>query len=331
LRIKIILFALAFTVSWAIASQTSIFYTKTGVTRTGELISFNNDSLLVNINPEGQPVLRSFYKNDFSSVRLPDGSNLDLNLSDFVTNPNDREEWLQSENDQNSTPPNLKTPAEDIVNEPETPVQRGLVISEEVESPLQQPPFSEPQVESSSQKFSGLSFHAGPSWLFTRASHSTNGSGAGMHFDMAIPSKAYEGFYYGVRSFFAISNLGDYVNTQVDDNPNDLDREFFWAGVVLGPTFKTKGKTYFTGHTGLLIAANYATEIRYGPSNRSDNKVYSEVADLSMGAEGALGIGFRFIGGRGIEFTMVVMAAGSENSPGIMLSGGPKMVFGLEL
>jgi hypothetical protein len=175
------------------------------------------------------------------------------------------------------------------------------------------------------------SFLTGPGLLVTMASHSNLGQGGSLHFDATIPSETYKGLHWGFRSFFSASSFNDYVNTQLDDNTDDLDRDFYAGGIVLGPVFKTEGSSYLTGSAGLLMAANYAVDITYGASDRVDRRVLSETSDLSFGAEGVIGYGLRFKSGFIMEMSLFIQGASSENAPGVLFSAGPKWTFGVNL
>lgn len=178
----------------------------------------------------------------------------------------------------------------------------------------------------------GASFAAGGSFLMAKPAMSETGMGAGVNFDIHFPVKSIRGLELGMRSFLAQVTLNDYVNTEAGNyTKEDLDRDFYYAGVAFGPRFKSEGKMYFLGTAGLLVTANYATNITYADNNVPDRKVVSETADVSVGGEGSVGGGYRLGSGMTFELSLVAMGASSEDAPGVMFSFGPKFTFGMSL
>ena len=178
----------------------------------------------------------------------------------------------------------------------------------------------------------GASFLAGGTFLVSKPAYGITATGGAVNFDLHFPIKSIAGLQLGMRNFIATAKWSDYANTMVNDNMKDLDREFYWAGTSIGPKFVTPGSTYFVGTAGLLIAANYAVEKTFGTANHIDSKVLNERADLSLGGEGSVGVGYRQASsGFTMEFTLVGQGASSEQAPGIMMSIGPKITFGMSL
>lgn len=182
----------------------------------------------------------------------------------------------------------------------------------------------------------GASFSAGGSFLMAKPAFGEFGMGAGIHFDLHHPIKGIEGMEWGFRSFLANVTLNKYVNTQVSDGlentTKDLNREFYYAGVAVGPRFKTEGPLYFLGTAGLLITANYAADKTYpAADNVNDREVSSGIGDLSLGGEGSIGVGYRLANKMTFEFSMIAMGASSENAPGAMMTIGPKLTVGMSL
>lgn len=181
----------------------------------------------------------------------------------------------------------------------------------------------------------GASFAAGGSFLLAKPAFGQSGMGGGIHFDLHHPIKGISGLEWGYRSFLANVSMDEYVNTQAGDagadSKKDLDREFFYAGLAIGPRFKTEGPLYFMGTAGFLITANYASDKTYGEDNLNDREQSSGIGDLSLGGEGSVGLGFRLANKMTIELSAVAMGASSENAPGIMMTIGPKLTLGMSL
>lgn len=181
----------------------------------------------------------------------------------------------------------------------------------------------------------GASFAAGASFLMAKPAFGETGMGAGLHFDLHHPIKGIAGMEWGMRSFLANVSMDEYVNTQAGDDgadsKKDLNREFYYAGVAVGPRFKTEGSLYFMGTAGLLITANYASDKTYAEDNLNDREVSSGIGDLSLGGEGSVGLGYRLANKMTIEFSMVAMGASSEDAPGAMMTVGPKLTLGMSL
>lgn len=181
----------------------------------------------------------------------------------------------------------------------------------------------------------GASFAAGGSFLLAKPAFGQTGMGGGIHFDLHHPIKGINGLEWGYRSFLANVTMDEYVNTQAGDagvdSKKDLDREFFYAGLAIGPRFKTEGPLYFLGTAGFLITANYASDKTYGEDNMNDREQASGIGDLSLGGEGSVGLGFRLANKMTVELSAVAMGASSENAPGIMMTIGPKLTLGMSL
>lgn len=181
----------------------------------------------------------------------------------------------------------------------------------------------------------GASFAAGGSFLLAKPAFGQSGMGGGIHFDLHHPIKGINGLEWGYRSFLANVSMDEYVNTQAGDagvdSKKDLDREFFYAGLAIGPRFKTEGPLYFMGTAGFLITANYASDKTYGEDNLNDREQASGIGDLSLGGEGSVGVGFSLANKMTIELSAVAMGASSENAPGIMMTIGPKLTLGMSL
>lgn len=182
----------------------------------------------------------------------------------------------------------------------------------------------------------GASFSAGGSFLMAKPAFGETGMGAGIHFDLHHPIKGIEGMEWGFRSFLANVIMNDFVNTQVsntlENTTKDLDREFYYAGLAIGPRFKTAGPLYFLGTAGLLITANYSADKTYpAADNVNDREVSSGIGDLSLGGEGSVGLGYRLANKMTFEFSLIAMGASSENAPGVMMTVGPKLTVGMSL
>lgn len=182
----------------------------------------------------------------------------------------------------------------------------------------------------------GASFAAGGSFLLAKPAFGQTGMGGGIHFDLHHPIKGINGLEWGYRSFLANVTMNEYVNTDVSsglqNTTEDLDREFFYAGLAIGPRFKTEGPLYFLGTAGFLITANYASDKTYpAADNVKDREVASGIGDLSLGGEGSVGLGFRLANKMTVELSAVAMGASSENAPGIMMTIGPKLTLGMSL
>ncbi len=177
----------------------------------------------------------------------------------------------------------------------------------------------------------GASFLAGGNFQYGMPAFGVTAMGGGMNFDLHFPIKSVTGLQVGMRSFMSLAQTSDFVNIQADGNQEDLDRSFYSAGVAIGPKFKTGGNVYFMGTVGLLVAGNYAVDKTFAANNIGDREILSEQADLSLGGEGSVGFGYRNDSGFNLEFSVVGQGASSEGAPGIMMSIGPKLVFGVAL
>jgi|GEM_PF-4840063 len=176
----------------------------------------------------------------------------------------------------------------------------------------------------------GASFLVGPSFLYSVPGLGISGIGPGINFDLHFPLKT-EGLEYGMRSFLATSTWSKYANIHQDENKDDIDRKYYFAGVALGPKFRTQGNLYFQGTVGLLIVGNYAVQTNYYSVDKNDNEVLSEQADLSVGGEGSVGMGYTLPNKITFELSILAQGGSSENAPGPMFSIGPKFTMGMSL
>lgn len=177
----------------------------------------------------------------------------------------------------------------------------------------------------------GASFYAGGSFIVGRPSHSITSTGGGIHFDIAIPSQNYKGVYWGFRSLFTYMELGDYVNVITDDELKDYDREFYQAGIAIGPKIKSDGPIYLFGTVGILIVGDYAVNRYFNEENHVDNITYDDDSALSLGAEGSIGAGYIMTNQIGVELGVFCTGASSTKTPGINANLGYKLTFGINI
>ena len=94
----------------------------------------------------------------------------------------------------------------------------------------------------------GASFSAGGTFLMARPAMSETGMGAGVNFDVHFPVKSVRGLELGMRSFLAQVTWDDYVNLDTNGIAEDLDRDFYYAGVAFGP-LQVRRQNVFPWHS----------------------------------------------------------------------------------